>query len=496
MYKAFSGEMKMIENDKRNKALLNELLQSNNETDCIEFKLNNDNPEMIGKLCSALANSATINQKNNAYVVWGINDETKSIEGTTFDINSKTKGNQVFLLWLKNLISPSLAVTFKEFFIDDKKIVILEIPAAHYSPITFKKQAYVRIGSGTPTLLEYPDLFQKLNNNLRSYSWETANAKTFQTADDVLSLLEYSEYFKLTRQNLPSNKQSILDYLESDKLISNDVDNYWNITNLGAILFASDLRKFDTSLTRKGIRLVAYNGDDKASEITKRIDGVKGYAMAFSGVIDYLKGILPENEHLEGVFRRNTLLYPEIALRETIANSLIHQDMTITGSGPFIELYRNRIVISNPGKSLIKVDRMIDSPPKSRNEALAALMRRMNMCEESGQGLDKTLISIEINQLPPPIFQEIDDFMKVILFAHKKFAHMTSEERIRACYQHSVLKNIKGEKMKNSSLCDRFGIEKKNAAQVSKVIAQTIKKGLVKVADPEHPRAGYEPFWA
>lgn len=139
---------------------------------------------------------------------------------------------------------------------------------------------------------------------------------------------------------------------------------------------------------------------------------------------------------------------------------------------------------------------MIDLPPRSRNEALASLMRRMGMCEEQGTGLDKVIISVEHNRLPPPEFQEMNDSLRVILFAPRLFADMTVSERIRACYQHAVIKYLDGKKLKNASLCQRFGIDKKNAAQASLVIKKALEAKVIKVADPESPRGGYEPSWA
>ena len=54
--------------------------------------------------------------------------------------------------------------------------------------------------------------------------------------------------------------------------------------------------------------------------------------------------------------------------------------------GPQVELFSGRLEITNPGKPLVQIDRMIDLLPRSRNEALAALMRRMGLCEEQGSG--------------------------------------------------------------------------------------------------------------
>ncbi len=481
---------------KRDIALIDELLATKSENTCIEFKNNNEDKEMIGKLISALSNSARIEQQDFAYVIWGIEDETKKIIGTTFNPETKKVGGQIFIMWLTQMLQPRITFEFRNIQHPEGNLVLLEIPATLTAPVSFNKSTYIRISSATPLLSDYPEHFQKLITNLRPYNWEKGIAKSFLTADEVLKLLDYVSYFKLTDQNLPDNKNGITERLEADALIKKDVASRWNITNLGAILFADNLDDFGTSISRKGIRFVYYDGDNKAATITRRIEGKRGYATAYEGVVNYIKELLPANEHISSAKRETLLLYPEIAIRETIANALIHQDMTITGTGPLIELFANRIEITNPGKSLVKTERMIDLPPRSRNEALAALMRRMGFCEEQGTGLDKVVISIELYQLPPPNFQELEDAMRVILFAPRSFSDMSVDERVRACYQHSIIKYIEGENMKNNTLCVRFGIDKKNAAQASKVIKKALEDGMIKVADPEHPRAGYKPIWA
>ena len=480
----------------RDIVLVDELLSNNSEKDCVEFKHNNENPDIIGKLCSALSNAAKIEDKDFAYIIWGIDDKSKKIHGTTFNPHNKTKGNQVFLMWLSQKLSPRVTFSFRKVAHPKGNLILLEIPATHTTPVEFDRTAYIRIGSATPRLSDYPEHFQKLINSLRSYNWEKAIAKSFVTSDEIIKLIDYPAYFKLTKQNLPANKKGILEMLSADNLIKKDVGGHWNITNLGAILFAENLDNFDTALSRKGIRFVAYDGDNRAATVKQRIDGKKGYANAFLGVVSYINNLLPINERIGSTQRKPQLIFPEIAIRETIANALIHQDMTISGTGPLVELFNTRLEITNPGKSLVQTDRMIDLPPRSRNEALASLMRRMGMCEEQGTGLDKVIISIEINQLPPPKFQEMNESMRVILFAPRSFADMTVSERTRACYQHSIMKYLDGKKMKNSTLCERFGIEKKNAAQASIVIKKALDNGIIKAADPEHPRGGYEPIWA
>ena len=170
--------------------------------------------------------------------------------------------------------------------------------------------------------------------------------------------------------------------------------------------------------------------------------------------------------------------------------------MTITGAGPLIELFSDRMEITNPGQPLVQPDRFLDSPPRSRNESLAALMRRMRLCEEQGTGIDKVLAIVEMHQLPPPDFRVEAEAVRVVLYAPRRFSDMTLEERVRACYQHAALKWVSGQRMTNITLRERLGIEPQNAAQASGVIRQTIASGLIRAADPSRPRSGYVPLWA
>ena len=162
--------------------------------------------------------------------------------------------------------------------------------------------------------------------------------------------------------------------------------------------------------------------------------------VGFEGLVGYINDLLPKNEHIGAALRETHPLFPELAIRELVANALIHQDMTVSGAGPQIELFSDRIEISNPGAPLVKPERMIDLPPRSRNEALASLMRRMNMCEEQGSGLDKVVEQVEVFQLPAPLFRSEDNSTQVVLYGPRSFAEMTPEERVRACYFHSVLR--------------------------------------------------------
>ena len=482
--------------DSRLLALVTDLLKLPSEEPWVEFKHNNSDPNRIGVRVSALSNAARLADKDHGYMLWGVRDDDLKVVGTSFQPAQQKMEGEPLQFWLTKRLQPDVALQFRTVDHSDGRLVLLEIPAAVMAPIEFDRIAYIRIGSATPRLSQYPSHLQALWDKLRPYRWESGVAAQFLTGDQLLELIDYASFFNLTEQPLPDNRAGIFERLKMDGLITADVGGRWNVTNLGAILFTRNINRFESALARKGVRFVAYDGVNRTAPVKRRQDGKRGYATGFAGLIDHIGAFLPESEHIGAAFRMSAKAFPPVAVRELIANALIHQDMTITGAGPLIELFDDRLEITNPGQPLIEPHRFIDHAPRSRNEALASLMRRMRICEEQGTGIDKVVASAEGYLLPPPDFRVEDNAVRVTLFAPRRFSRMTVEERVRACYQHCVLKFVSGEIMRNATLRGRFGIPARNSSQVSQVIRSALDREWIRMADPQHPKTGYVPFWA
>ena len=216
-------------------------------------------------------------------------------------------------------------------------------------------------------------------------------------------------------------------------------------------------------------------------------------------MLDFINIFVPQNEVVGQALRVEARMYPEIAIRELVANALIHQDFSMTGTGPMVEIFSDRIEITNPGMPLIDTQRFLDAPPQSRNDRVAAFMRRINICEERGSGIDKVIHWAEVFQLPAPDFQATHQHTKAVLFAYKKLAEMSKADRLRACYQHAALQYVSNSRMTNASLRTRFSISPQNYATASRIIGETLEAGLIKPYDPENrskKHAKYVPYWA
>ena len=472
------------------KILIEELRALPKENEWTEFKSSHYTPQIIGEYISALSNSACLENKEYAYLVFGIENEAHQLIGTSFKPTKEKVGNEEMENWLATQLEPKIDFKIFEFTLSNNPLVLFRIDPAINTPVKFKGEAFIRVGSYKKKLKDHPEKERKIWQKVKHIVFEKESAFKNLSADKVLTLLSYPDVFKLLNIPLPENKKGILEKLEQEKLIKKRLEKY-QITNLGAILFANDLNDFE-GLARKAPRVVIYKGKNRLNTI-KEQTGVKGYAIGFEGLVNYINDQLPSNEEIGRVFRKEVRVYPELAIRELVANAIIHQDLTISGTSPMIEIFEDRIEITNPGKPLIDTQRFIDHTPESRNEMLAGFMRRMNFCEERGSGIDKVIFQVEVFQLPAPEFISANDYTRAILFSPKSLRQMSKLDKIRACYQHCSLKYVSGEYMNNQSLRERFAIDKKNYPIISRIIRDSIEAGLIN--EYENSRM-YIPFWA
>lgn len=488
--------MTMDRNKEYYGGLIRELCKLPEEVEWVEFKENNNNPQEVGEYISALANASALNEKAHAYMLWGMTDGTHDIVGTGFRPADTKKGNEPLESWLLRLLDPKIHFHFHEVRVEDKPLVLLEIARATRRPVRFSGTEYIRIGTVKKPLKEAPERERALWRIFDETPFEYLIAAERVSSDDVLQLLDYPSYFDLSGTPLPQNRDGILAALADDELIRPCEAGGWDITNQGAVLFSKRINRFK-ALRRKAIRVIQYRDVGRTDTLKEQL-GVKGYASGFTGLIDYVNNLIPANEVIGKALRKSVPMFPELAVRELVANALIHQDFFVTGAGPIIEIFSDRIEITNPGEPLVDTSRFLDTPPKSRNEALASLMRRLGICEERGSGIDKVVFEVECFQLPAPLFEAPKGFTRTVLFAHKPLSDMDKTDRVRACYLHACLKHVTRSHLTNASLRERFGVEEKNKAAVSRYIREAIAAGAIKPFDKDASRKfmKYVPFWA
>ena len=478
-------------------SLVRELVKYSDETEWVEFKCNNKDPQMIGEYISALSNSAALNERPKAYLVWGIQDENHRIIGTEFQYRKTRKGNEELEAWLSRMLFPRINFRFFEVQMNEGTVVLMEIPCAEKQPVQFAGKEYIRIGSNKKNLKEYPDKERELWRTFDTTPYELRIAMSNLDEDKMISLLNFSRYYDKLELPIPRNRDKVLEDLQHEKFIRKNDAGTWDITNMGALMIAKNLKNFE-SLSRRTVRVIWYRENSRLDAIREK-DFVGGYVFSYDEIVQYIMTIIPQEEVILDATRKSIISFPEIAIRELLANAIIHQDLQQKGTNPMVEVFKNRIEFSNAGAPLVAIERIVDSVPVSRNENIAGFMHKCGICEERGSGYDKIVEVTGKNELlAPRIENQNNQFTKAVLFAKVPFDLTTKEDRIRTCYMQACLAYVNFEGISNADIRKIFGLEDKEKSKASRIIANAVESGYIKAMDPDTaPRyKKYIPYWA
>lgn len=476
--------------------LICSLLKMTTESSWLEFKHENFKPDMIGEDFSAIANAAALEHRDCGYMVWGVNNVSHEVEGTQWNLQTLKKGNEELENWLRHQLSENADFEAATTEIEGKQVVVVRIAAAVMTPVSFNGVAYVRIGSITKKLQAYPAVEARLWKVLGGSKFEMQIAARDLTLADVQARMDVTVYFERCRIPQPVEFDKALHYLEQEGAVLKQDNGLYSITNLGALLFARQFALFP-SVASKFFRVVRHEGDSRLEMLQDR-DFTKGYAYSFEEGLQFAMTVMRTREPIVGSVRKVWTAIPEKAMREALANALVHRDMTDDSTDVIVEVFDSRVEMTNPGVLLVDPKRIIDNPPKARNPKLTELMRRMHFCEASGSGWDKIITSCEAEHLPPPHIDTYESSVKVTLFAEQPYGKMSRAEKILAIYYHACVQYMISERLTNSSLRVRFALKDSDAANLSRLVKEAVAEGLIKPFDPAAGRKfmTYVPYWA
>lgn len=450
--------------------------------------LSNNNERLAEHLC------AFSNYNGGGILVFGVNNDASYTFVSQDEIEHiVTKLDNI----AQNRLSLPIQLDHEVMEYDGHALLFIHIPESSEKPMYLRgKDMYdCHVRSAGHTVKASRKQVRMMVAASEGIRYEERIAKHGQSGAEVLKLLNYKKLFELLNRQVPSSENGILSIMEELDICHRDNTGY-SITNLGAIMFANSLSEFET-MRGKSVIVRRYIGNNNRQLLTEK-EGKYGYAVGFEGLITYVMKNTGK-ESIDNAVRELVPFYPRVAIREFVANALVHQDFSITGMPITIEIFDNRLTITNPGYSLNDVNRLIDLPPHSRNEQMAQLMLQLGLCERRGSGVDRAVEALEKMNLPAYRAESGDDFTRVTLYPKKSISEMTREERIVACYQHCCLTFADNMTMNNQSLRERFGLNKNQGTIASHIISDTVSKGLIKASNPDSESrkfVSYVPFYA
>lgn len=355
--------------------ILESLVQQTAEEEWFEFKENWFEAHGIGEYISALSNAATMCKKDFAYLIWGVNDETHEIVGTSFDFRKAVK-NEPLEHYLARQITPDISFSFHEEECEGKKVVILEIPKAKNTPTSFDGLRYIRIGSSKVSVAKYPDREAKLFEVLRE------KEKTIENTE--------SDYQELSFERLFTYYAGRGITLKTETFQK----NLGLLTRDGKYNLMAQILSDDSHIP---VRVSIFSGETKASPLfSVKEFGNTCILLSLDKVLEYADviNIIQADESKRIVSRKDIALFDMSAFREAVINAFVHNKW-IDGNAPMITVYSNRVEILSRGtldpKQSMEGFYRGESIPV--NQGLSDIFLQLHISEQSGRGVPKIIDS-------------------------------------------------------------------------------------------------------
>ena len=395
-------------------ALVDQLRAQGREASTVEFKSNWEQANDIGEYLSALANVAVLERHDHAYLVWGVNDKTQAVTGTTFDpFTAKGEGNQSLIMWLTQKTSPRPDFDFYEVQHPQGRVMLLAIKVPRAAPLAFAGVRYIRIDSHKTKLSNHPEKELRI--------WDLLGQKSDWSGEIVAE----ATLADLDPEALDTARKRFTEYLlkaEPDttrhEKISTEVQSWDVVTLLNKARVTKAGR-----ITRAALLLLGKDEsahflapvDAKLSWIFRDAQNATGpshpYGIPFLLATDKIFRRI-RNDVIEAMpdgtlFPVALQSYDSWVIREALHNCVAHQDYRLGGKVNVVE-HPDKLVFTNLGQFIPpSVEWMIEhqSPPEHyRNQWLIDGMIRLRMIDQVGSGIRRMFQTQRDRFFPLPDF--------------------------------------------------------------------------------------------
>ena len=366
------------------------LLNLNDEYEWLDFKENWFNKDEIGEYISAVANGACLCGKEYGYILWGVEDNSRNVVGTNINFD-RDIDHEPYKHYLARKLKPSVAFEVIERKYENKRVILLQVPASKSVQTKFNDVAYFRIGSSKEKLSKFPEWELKLNTILQEGYPTIVNV----AAPDYAQELSFGKLFMYyAAKGIALKKESF----ERSLKLRNKNGQY----NVMAYIL-SDQNSIP-------VRVSIFSGKDKTSPLfSVKEFGNTCIMYSMDKILEYgdAINIIQADERNRISERKDVPLFDYEAFHEAILNAFIHNKW-LTLNSPQISIFTDRIeILSHGGLALDQDEKVFYSGASLPvNDVLASIFLQLRISERSGRGVPKIVgrygkevIQIEKNRI-------------------------------------------------------------------------------------------------
>lgn len=386
---------------------LNALISLPQECEWVEFKSNFTDSQQIGEYLSALSNSAALHRQPYGYIVWGVEDGSHNIVGTSFKPRqAKGVGNEDLEPWLARLLAPRMAFNIYELTAgDNKPVVLFEVQAANSSPVAFAGREYVRIGSHKKPLMDFKEkereLWRRLSAPDEDWSRQTCEGAGLKDLDPR------------------AIEQARRAYKIKNPKLSIEIDGWDDQTFLNKAKICIDGRITNTAIILLGKGESTHFLSPSVAQITWVLKGSGNvdkdyrhfgppFLLAVDDLFFNVRNLTIRHLPDGTLFPIEVSQYDPWVLREILHNCIAHQDYSLRGRINLVEVEDDSILFTNRGQFLPgSVEEVIrrDQPQEEyRNRFLVDAMVNLNMIDTVGSGIRRSFSIQRDRNFPMPTY--------------------------------------------------------------------------------------------
>ena len=390
--------------DSRLVRLVDELCQLSGETEWVEFKRNFHPPQMIGEYISALANAACLKYKPKAYLLYGIQDRTHEVVGTSFDpYTEKGKGNQDLLPWVTAGLSPNPGFEVHIVEHSSGRVVIFEINPARDTPVSFRGESYIRIGASKTNLKQHFEKARAIWTRGDDWSAEICEDATMDDLDPE-AVAKAREQFAITHL---SQADEVADWNDITFLNKARVLKQGKVTHSALLLLGRAESATLLSPTVAKISWILKDADNR--ELDYEHFGPP-LLLAGDRLQNRIRNLNVRAMPSGTLFPVEFTQYDFWVIREALHNCIAHQDYQLRGRIIVVE-FPDRVILTNVGDFLpgdIETVIRQDAPQSIyRNSFLADAMVELNLIDTQGGGIKRMFETQRKRSFPLPDYDLI-----------------------------------------------------------------------------------------
>ena len=247
---------------------------------------------------------------------------------------------------------------------------------------------------------------------------EYHNLSSAECFEDSL-LTEYIEKINYARNDIYST-------IPSDEILRKiRATNNNNIPTLfGLLVFSKDTVLQQVTAPTTNVAVTHYSGTTKTNPIdtnqiyrdNREFNG--NVVRQFNEAFRFIKSKLPISGTIDSDGkRREYLVIPEVALREALANAIAHRDYSTMSSRVQVDIFADRIEITNPGQSLVPIEKIYDTPSVARNPYLMGFLKEYHITEQLARGIQTIRESSKAAGLAEPLFENLSSSFRITLYS-------------------------------------------------------------------------------